>query len=421
MGEKQGRWRTSKIESLFLALGRFHFRAFFPSEFQHIQMSASSSDMSTERMLQDYGILAPEEIRSVMNETNAFFAGGACLALARSRLTRKWDFDPKGDLDIWVPCFNHTCVTGYSYEAHGYNKLALALFKNVLEKCGFKLDIKSGARSDPTYRFGVRDEKNAKCSYKIWRVDTYSHGKGGQKVQVIGVHSYTDSVLLTPLQIVAGFDISICRCFVTTTQWAEVQAPTGILEEVKRGVFSVLPLDDLPNRDRTAMRVAKYYGRGYVMEERVVRALTEVEAIAYVAASMPPTPPTPVTPVPKNTVRVSELPTTPVKEPKPDAPRLVLVEEVAKKLFEAGKYVAYYKDLKPLLGEKTILVNLEKDGRLTTIRLYESILRKALTNLAPHNKGVGKHLVYWRGATQFADYVTDMACEMIQEMATSEA
>lgn len=361
------------------------------------------------------------DLLEIMLTMNAFFAGGACLSLAQAAQTNKEPkFHAKSDLDIWVPCFKPD-----SLAANTYNRLAMNSFRRVLEKCSLFVDLKNQPIENYPAYFGVCDDKR---SYKIWRVDTYVHAENGQKVQVIGVYSCKDLALLTPLQIVSGFDISICRCFITPDEIRRVQAPAGVFDDVKRGVFSVLPLDKLQNRDRTAERVAKYYGRGYVMEERVgcptcnhssVRALTEDEAIAYVAASMPraPTPVHTPVPVPKNTVCISA----PVK---PAAPSLIIVDgcdRIVKKLFDddtalPNKFAAYYKDLVPLLGEKMINVNLEKDGRITTVRLYESVLRKALSNLSPH--GVGKHLMFWRGTSQFADYITDMALDMVMEMST---
>ena len=413
--------------------------------------SLSSLDIASNAytMMGAHGVMPYyPDLLEIMRITNAFFAGGACLPLAQAAQTNKEPkFNAKSDLDIWIPCLKPNFLA-----ADTYNRLAMNSFTRVLEKCSLFMD-KKRAGADPVYFECFK--KPTKCSYKIWQVDTYVHAENGHKVQVIGVHPMVDCTLLTPLQIVSGFDISICRCFVTPAEIRRIQAPVGVFDEVKRGVFSMLPLDELPNRDRTAERVAKYYGRGYVMEERVgcptcnhssVRALTEDEAVSYVAASMPCMRATPVTPftqkvtVVKNTVAVSSVPAAPLK---PAAPCLVIVEDgedrVAKKLFDdavttefgseasdrsaksralSNKFAVYYKDITPLLGEKAINVNLEKDSRITTVRLFESVLRKALSNLAPHNKGVGKHLMFWRGATQFADYITDMAFDMVMEMST---
>lgn len=390
-------------------------------------------------MMGAYGILPySTDFLRVMCNTNAFFAGGACLTLAKAALSGQEPvFDTQGDLDIWVPCFKPDSIA-----AQKYNKLAMDSFIREFEKCSLFMENKS-AGADPIYSFGFYDEKNPKHSYQIWQVDTYVHSENGRKVQVIGIHLMADSVLPTPLQVVTGFDISICRCFVIPADVPCVHAPAAVFEEVKRGVFSLLPLEGLRDRDRTAERVAKYYSRGYVMEESVgcptcnhssVRALTEDEAIAYVAALMPrvtpvtarvttPSPsPIPI-PIPKNTVNVTEIAGAPVK---PVSPYLVLLDDynnITKKLFDdadalPNKFASYYRNLTPLLGEKVIHVNIEKEGRITTVRLYESILRRALSNIAPHNKGAGKHLMFWRGKTQFADYITDMAFDMVMEMST---
>jgi hypothetical protein len=281
------------------------------------------------------------------------------------------------------------------------------------------------------------------------------------------------------IDIIKGFDLSICRFFATVNSRNELHllpredeiADIGIdvsFEALKRRVFTLNPI--LQNTAKTAERVAKYYERGYHMEASVAclsckhtetRALTLDEAIGYVMAGETKSSKVVKKLVPKNTVETiaaaivsktlkeavaeakvaQEAPRTPARKPAAEPVCPLAPERVRQKphltVAEAGAtgggsaiptpseiapvpdplpYARYYKDLKPLLGEQLINVNVEVNGHLQTFRLYESVLRRAMTALG--SKSAGKHLVFWRGAARFADYVSDEVLEMIKEMSS---
>jgi hypothetical protein len=430
------------------------------SQLASIQLSDS---IVLGKMLSKFGIgpVSCSHLYGAMDQTNSFFAGGAITALAQAVVDGATEIDLKdgSDLDLWVPVF--AIPTGsVSRKPDGfeeYNNLAMRLIDSALKMIGFAKVPRSAAERRSDYYHTDFD------SYKIASVTDYRHLVTARTVQVIAVAHKSVGRLPTALDIIRAFDISICRFIMKVKQLNDTRRifseeiffeTDALYDSLRRRVFTLNP--SLRNIAKTAERIAKYYERGYHMEASVTclsckhaesRALTLDEALGYVLAGESK-------PVPKNTVetvvtaivsktlkeaieeaKVAQTPprkpaAEPVCPPAPERvkPRLTVCEAGATgggsaiptppEIAPASlPYARYYKDLTPLLGEQLINVNVEANGHLQTFRLYESVLRRAMTALG--SKGAGKHLVFWRGAARFADYVSDEVLEMIKEMSRS--
>lgn len=403
------------------------------------------------KMLRKFGICEGQErLFEAMKNTHSFFAGGSVTAVAQAFVDGAADVDLKdgSDLDLWVPVFHPRAAPEACYKMLAMGQIDSALVALKFQEISTATSYKYYSFvSNPTTSYKYYSFVSNPI-YRIASVKDYKHSVTGRKVQVIFVYRNEPDYLSSAMDILREFDISICRFYVTHNTHGPLLGSTDktLFDDLKRRVFTINPV--LRNTKQTAERVAKYYERGYHMEAQEtccsckhmeIRTLTIDDAIGFVlAGDVKETTVKGTTSEPKNVVEVAPQ-TPPHRSPMPDCPperkqqkpQLVVVASpaatgggsaIAPSQSKEKPYARYYKDLKPLPDETRINVNMEINDHIHTVRMYESVLRSAMRSLTswyPSNHRDDKHLLFWRGKTCCAEYVSDEFVEMIKEMADS--